>query len=148
MRSKAPLALMEQLVMLLVFALAAALCVQVFVLSDQSSRRNEARDRAVLVAQNAAELLKSGAGDPAEREAEAARQLGGSYEQGTMWVDYDENWEPVDGGAGAYRLTATGQTTDVPGLYRTTLCVTTGDEEPDMLFQLDVAWQTEVKPNG
>lgn len=34
MRSKAPLVLMEQLVMVLVFALAAALCVQVFVLSD------------------------------------------------------------------------------------------------------------------
>ena len=54
MRSKAPLALMEQLVMVLVFALAAALCVQVFVLSYQTSRRNEARDRAVLEAQNAA----------------------------------------------------------------------------------------------
>ena len=63
MRSKAPLALMEQLVMVLVFALAAALCVQAFVLSDQTSRRNEARDRAVLEAQNAAEELKSVHGD-------------------------------------------------------------------------------------
>lgn len=43
MRSKAPLALMEQLVMVLVFALAAALCVQVFVLSGQTSRWNESR---------------------------------------------------------------------------------------------------------
>ncbi|MEI3306106.1 MAG: hypothetical protein V8R40_08850 [Dysosmobacter sp.] len=47
MRSKAPLALMEQLVMVLVFALAAALCVQVFVLSGQTSRWNAARDRAL-----------------------------------------------------------------------------------------------------
>ena len=45
MRSKAPLVLMEQLVMVLVFALAAALCVQVFVLSDQTSRNYAARDR-------------------------------------------------------------------------------------------------------
>ncbi len=58
MRSKAPLALMEQLVMVLVFALAAALCVQVFVLSSRTSRWNESRDRAVVEAQNAAELLK------------------------------------------------------------------------------------------
>ena len=58
MRSKAPLVLMEQLVMVLVFALAAALCVQVFVLSDQTSRSHEARDRAVVAAQNAAENLK------------------------------------------------------------------------------------------
>ena len=35
MRSKSPLALMEQVVMVLVFALAAALCIQVFVFSDQ-----------------------------------------------------------------------------------------------------------------
>ena len=34
MRSKTPLALMEQMVMVLVFALAAALCLQVFVVSD------------------------------------------------------------------------------------------------------------------
>ena len=34
MRSKAPLLLMEQMVMLLVFALAAALCLQAFVKSD------------------------------------------------------------------------------------------------------------------
>ena len=59
MRNKAPLALMEQLVMLLVFALAAALCLQVFVLSDQLSRRCEERDRVVVVAQNAAEIMKS-----------------------------------------------------------------------------------------
>jgi Tfp pilus assembly protein PilX len=58
-RSKTPLALMEQLVMVLVFALAAALCVQVFVLSDRTSRYGEARDRALLEAQSAAEALKA-----------------------------------------------------------------------------------------
>ena len=40
MKSKAPLALMEQLVMVLVVALAAALCLQAFTLADQISRRN------------------------------------------------------------------------------------------------------------
>ena len=63
MRSKAPLVLMEQLVMVLVFALAAALCVQVFVLSDQTSRNYAARDRAAVAAQNAAEQLKGCGGD-------------------------------------------------------------------------------------
>ena len=47
MRSKAPLAMMEQMVMLLVFALAAALCLQAFVKSDQLSQQGEVRDRAV-----------------------------------------------------------------------------------------------------
>ena len=73
MRSKAPLVLMEQLVMVLVFALAAALCVQVFVLSDQTSRSYEARDRAVVAAQNAAEQLKGCGGD----YAAAAERCGG-----------------------------------------------------------------------
>ena len=46
MKSKAPLALMEQIVMLLVFALAAALCLQAFVKSDQISRESQARSNA------------------------------------------------------------------------------------------------------
>ena len=48
MRSKAPLAMMEQMVMVLVFALAAALCLQAFVKSDRMSKEMEARDRAVV----------------------------------------------------------------------------------------------------
>ena len=43
MKNKAPLALMEQLVMLLVFALAAALCLQIYALSGKVSRRGEAQ---------------------------------------------------------------------------------------------------------
>ena len=93
MRSKAPLALMEQLVMVLVFALAAALCVQAFVLSDQTSRRNEARDRAVLEAQNAAEELKSVHG-----EFQQMTELYGGSWNGRLWGrSYDENWKKVIG---------------------------------------------------
>ena len=77
MRSKAPLVLMEQAVMVLVFALAAALCLRAFVWSDQLSRQNEARDRALLEVQNAAEALKHTGGDMAHAQEEAARRLGG-----------------------------------------------------------------------
>ena len=73
MRSKAPLALMEQLVMVVVFALAAALCVRIFALSDRFSRECEIRDRAVSAVQNAAEALKACRGD----YAEASGILGG-----------------------------------------------------------------------
>lgn len=88
MRSKAPLAMMEQLVMVLVFALAAALCLQVFVLSDKTSRRNEARDRAVLEAQNTAEELKSLRGD----FAQAAELYGGAFDGQTWGRSYDADW--------------------------------------------------------
>ena len=94
MRSKAPLALMEQLVMVLVFALAAALCVQVFVLSGQTSRWNESRDRALVEAQNAAEILKGLSGD-----YEAACAACGGQWNGTMWgislKRIEENFGPT-----------------------------------------------------
>ena len=70
MRSKAPLALMEQMIMVLVFALAAALCLRAFVLSDSMSIENERRDNGVLLAQNAAEVYKACRGD-----AEAAAEI-------------------------------------------------------------------------
>ena len=58
MKSRAPLALMEQIVMVLVFALAAAICLQAFVASGKLSRQAEERGRAVVEAQNMAEALK------------------------------------------------------------------------------------------
>ena len=60
MRSKASLFLMEQLIMVLIFALAAALCLQVFVRSEEISVETARREEAVFLAQNAAELLKAG----------------------------------------------------------------------------------------
>ena len=70
MKSKASLLLMEQLVMLLVFALAAALCLQAFAKAEVISAETARRDRAVVLARNAAELLKAG-------EREAVGELGG-----------------------------------------------------------------------
>ncbi|MBQ3574118.1 MAG: hypothetical protein IJA26_00480 [Clostridia bacterium] len=55
------LVLMEQLIMILIFALATALCLRLFVRADAISVENTRQDNAVLMAQNAAELLKSGA---------------------------------------------------------------------------------------
>lgn len=60
MKNKASLALMEQLVILLVFALCAALCLQAFVAADGIARENQARDQALILAQNTAESLKAG----------------------------------------------------------------------------------------
>lgn len=120
MRSKAPLALIEQTVMLLVFALAAALCVRIFVYADQTSRYHEARDRAVLEAQNAAEMLK---------------RFGGSVEK-----SYDESWQPTEGEA-AYRLSTV--YTDSGDTYLWTAEVSVSTAEGDVLFTLPVAGQRQ-----
>ena len=130
MRSKAPLVLMEQLVMVLVFALAAALCVQVFVLSDQTSRSHEARDRAVVAAQNAAEQLE---------------RCGGDW-NGSMWgVSYDKAWQMCeDQSQAAYHVLVTPVESSRDLLGQAQVAVYTA--EGDVLFSIPVAWQevTEV----
>lgn len=154
MRSKAPLVLMEQMVMLLVFALAAALCLQAFVKSDEMSRRSEARDRAVVEAQNAAELIRYYGGDAAHALYCTAEQMGAGYEHGAFWLDYDGDWNPIPNplpdGAEApdyvYRLEVTGVPTEAPGLWKSRVAVVTGiglGEEPEILFEIEVAWQED-----
>lgn len=86
MRNRSPLALVELLVMVMVFALAAALCLRAFVWADGRSREQEAHDRALLCAQNAAQTLKSCRGDLDE----AAQRHGGVVREDTWSIDYDE----------------------------------------------------------
>lgn len=76
MRSRTPLALMEQAVMLLVFVFAAVLCVRAFVNADQTSGKSMQKDSALLAAKNMVERLK--AEDPVEED---------------FTICYDENWE-------------------------------------------------------
>lgn len=150
MRSKTPLALMEQLVMLLVFALAAALCLQAFVRSDLISRRGEARDRAAVLCQSVAEVARSNGGDLAAALRQVTGQRPGARDAQGMdpFVDYREDWTIIDhwnarGGDTAYRLAAEPVDSGVPGLGQARISVTqTGEEEP--LFQLDVGWQTAL----
>lgn len=150
MKSKAPLLLMEQMVMLVVFALAAALCVQAFVRSDASSARNEARDEAVVLCQNAAEAIRHSG-----NFNEVAEKLGLEFGQGsTMFRYYDENWEPlpfsegpIPGGGegydpaqeGVYRLTIQAVLDVPPGLGKASVCVS--EAEGEALFEIEVAWQ-------
>ena len=148
MKSKAPLAMMEQIVMLLVFALAAALCLQAFVKSDQISKRSEARDQAAVLCQNTAEAMR-GNGSASEAAQAASERLGYHFDQGTLYQEFDENWNPVD--FGVYRLDAGGVPTDIPGLQMAHVCVRTGynaGQEAEVLFELDVAWQEEVGAHG
>ena len=59
MRSKSPLTLIELIIMIAVFALAAALCLRAFVWADLKSASNQERDRAVILAQSTAEEIKA-----------------------------------------------------------------------------------------
>ena len=125
MRSKAPLAMLEQLVMLLVFALAAALCLQAFVLSDQNSKQNSRRDAAVVEVQRVAETVKHCAGDP-ER---IARLLEGSWDGETLTVLCAGGTVTVTPEESGHALLGMAQ-------------VSMRDDRGEELFSVPVSWQT------
>lgn len=146
MKSKAPLLLMEQMVMLLVFALAAALCLQAFVKSDSLSQRSQERDRAMTLCQTTAETIRACRGDgvgPALRKA--AEKLGYGIDDGVLYQEFDENWNPV--AYGVYRLDAEGVSTQVSGLNKVHVAVMKGynvGQKMEILFDIEIAWQGEV----
>ena len=91
MRSKASLNLMELLIMILVFALTAALCLQCFVLANRISKRQEAKDVSVLLVQNAVETLKQTSGN-----FEQAMSILGGYMDGNRWIiPYDDDLQQL-----------------------------------------------------
>ena len=138
MRNKAPLALMEQAIMLCVFALAAVLCLQAFLWADRQSEQSAQQDRAILQAQNAAEAAKHCHGDLDV----AAQQFGGQADEGSWNIWFDEDWQQV-GPEGAYRLCVPREHTAVPGLGRAVVEVTrTGG---GVLTLLPVAWQEVIR---
>ena len=145
MRSKAPLALMEQAVMVLVFALAAALCLRVFVWSDQTSKRGEARDRALVTAQSMAEIYKSCQGDVDE----AIARMGGVTGAGGDWtLILDGEGETVDDFGGVLRAQILAPERSQDGRLWTTQvnvwALRNGEADGEPLCTLPIAYQGEA----
>ena len=152
-RSKAPLALMEQMVMLLVFALAAALCLQAFIRSDSDSKRSEARDRAAVLCQNVAETIRHNGGD-----LEAALKTVSGVDPGSrdgfgLFEHYDEDWNVMEYHgrplSPKYLLRAMEVDSGMDGLGKANVEAFTWDGGAmESLFSIEVAWQTEVSGDG
>lgn len=79
--------LTELCIMLLVLALAAALCLRIFLWADTRSEENAARDAAMVQMQSAAEVLK------ATKNYEDAAKILGGYWNGKVWLIMGENYE-------------------------------------------------------
>ncbi|MBR5261966.1 MAG: hypothetical protein IKV47_07340 [Oscillospiraceae bacterium] len=135
MRSKAPLALMEQLVMVLVFAVAGVLCLRIFVTADKLSEKYAATDSAVIWAQTAAEIMKS------DDAAVHFSQLGAKEYADGWQLHLDENWNTA-AGENAYRLVASHEDTGSDFLWRAEVSVFTAEGE--LLFSIPVSGQNEV----
>ena len=135
MNNKAPLALMEQLVMILVFAISAAFCMQIFVASHQISSRCEAKDHAVTAVQNAAESLKLTKGDPEQ----LSYLIGGVGDQSSWVIGYDDSWMEVSQEQADYLVYIDRHSSDSPLMHSAT--VTASTSEGDNLFEVVVSWQ-------
>lgn len=133
MRSKAPLALIEQVIMLLVFALAAVLCLRAFVWADTQSARNDRCAQALVQAQNAAEVLKSYDGD----FQSAAKIWGGNGNDAGWEIHFDRYWQQTEGrDTYLLRVTPEDSNLDYLGLARVEVF-----QNGDRLAALDIAWQ-------
>ena len=138
MKNKSTLLMIEHIVMLLVFVLAATVCVRMFVLSEKLSRKYEATDMAALIAQNTAELLKKG-GRPALSETESAVQTG----EGVWAMFYDKNWETAEQETAEFTLIVKSLPESSAFLLRAEITVLT--EAGEELFRLPVAGQKETE---
>ncbi|MBE5906626.1 MAG: hypothetical protein E7277_07525 [Lachnospiraceae bacterium] len=122
-KSKAPLALMEQVIMVLVFALAAAICVQAFVMARTMSVQSKTKDRAMEMCQSVAEQCKA--------EHRAALPEDAYYDE--MWRLNQENF--------TYHLEFVldkDDETHVSGVL-----IMKDTQKKEIICQLKVAWQKE-----
>ena len=138
MKSKAALTLIEQTIIVLVLTVAAAVCLRVFLYADGLSKKNTAMDAACTQAQSAAEILKACRGDMAK----AAGSFGGSVEDGSWVVYFDEQWQQ-SAEAAEYVLMAEIIPSGIEYLGKAQISVC-GVEE---LFSLELCWQEENR-NG
>ena len=134
--SKAPLVLMEQVIMVLVFALVSAVCIQAFALARTTSLRMTERDHAMKVRQTLAETVKACVGDP---EA-VCKEIGGGIDGEQLFFYYDSDWKVVSTSADAsFRMVFEKEAGDGFCKYgRITVSDTDGERE---IFSMRVAWQ-------
>lgn len=135
MRSKAPLVLMEQLVMVVVFALTAAICLRMFVLTNTLSQRYSAVDRAVLLAQNAAEEMKQKGPERYLQEQNAR------WSENAWQLSFDRDWNRTEGEEAAYHLFIHTNENKQPFLWSANIQVSQADET--VLFEIPVSGQEE-----
>lgn len=137
MKSKAPLVMMEQMIMVLVFAIASALCLQTFVLSEKISEKNKLETLAALKAQNIAEQLK--ALEPEQflllREVQSTKE-GWRIFLDASWRETEQEEDAV------YYLELCPQEETLENLWKIDIRITMKDGTE--LFCIPVAGQTEV----
>ena len=130
MKSKTPLVLVEQIIMILVFAVSAAICLKSFVYSETLSKTVQKQDNAILCASNVAEVIKNSDGKFDAAEA----VFGGKTENGTLEVSFSGYENAVD-------VKAVKTESGIAGLGKAEVRAFVAGEE---LAFLEVCWQEDI----
>ncbi len=134
MKRKASLVLVELLIMLAVFAVAASLCLRAFVWSDNQAKQSAVADFALMQTQNVAETLKHYRGD----YSTAAQTYGGQWDGNAWRISYDDDWG-INEETQTYSLCVLPISGEISGLGRARLTLV--DREGSVLTDLYVSWQ-------
>ena len=126
MKNRTSLLLMEQLVMVRVFAIAAAVCLRLFGAAWQINRQTELRSEAAVLAQNGAEAVKGCQGD---------------LEKAGMILDGETNGDVLTVSDGDLVMQIIRRPDSLPGLGQAQIRVMQEQEE---LFFLAVSWQEAI----
>ncbi|MCL1819819.1 MAG: hypothetical protein FWG36_04075 [Oscillospiraceae bacterium] len=130
-RSKASLFLLEQLIVILVFALCAAACVRVFVFSYTTANNTRDTSNALLIAESAAEAFKFTGGDIG-RTTSILSGAAGSGE-----IHYDGDWKPSAKSEAVYSLVFSQLEND--GTVKKCKVNVSRAEDDELLITLDIA---------
>lgn len=128
-KSKTTLTLMEQLIMIAVFAVAVAVCLRVFAFANSRSEQNYINDVAANESRNAAEVIKSTGGD----FKRAAEILGAVPTENGLEKDWSGEY-------GSFSLTAEKLQSAADGLGSASVSVS-NSKTGRQVFSITVSWQ-------
>jgi type II secretory pathway pseudopilin PulG len=135
--SRSTLFLIEQLVVILIFAICSAVCISIFVESYMMGHRTLEVNNAIRAAGNGAESYKASGGDAQE----TARVLGGINNQADydedLLIYYNDQWNPCEKEQALYVLRIIRLNNPAPSLVLAEVTVSRMDGEE--LFNLRVA---------
>jgi len=122
MKNKASLTLIEQVIMLLVLAVSAAVCIQFFVQAHLTAQKNYLQDLALQQVQNVAENIKT-----TGNLEQTAEKLQGSMDSGILTIEYEK-----------FMVIAEQINSENPLLGRANVMACDGDQ---IYAQLQICWQ-------
>lgn len=136
MKSKASLSMMELVIMILVFAIAATVCVRIFVHAEITSLDQLHRDDAMLLCENLTETLKSNGGNI--RAAAKAFGTDCSEDAASLRLCFDASLQPCAPGDAAYFLNLV---LNENGTYAAEGTLNVISDDGKLLYSMVSAWQ-------